>query len=215
MGRRKIPERRPEHGRHLGSGRRFNRTPGHGHVRHDEDLRLVARGARGHVTEDVRLALQIDSDLLPRLPHRGREHRAVLRATPAAGQADLPGPWIALSLRALPQKDLKISGSILEKDHHRGGRLRLQLRLRELEGEEELAEPLEGRFGHWMTQRVARERIDAPSQRTDRSPRRARVHRHTSCASAPGEAVVILFWTGSLTGAEGTSMYSDICVMWR
>ena len=65
---------------------------------------------------------------------------------PPAGEANLPGPRIALAFPPLAEEDLEAALSATQDDHHGGRGLRLQLRLRQLEREQELPQPLDGGF---------------------------------------------------------------------
>src|SRR6266704_3260095 len=148
LGRRQGLEGHPEHGGHLGPRGRLDGLGGKRDIGDDEHLRLVAGCPGRHVTEDLGPTLQVDPDLLFRLPERGREHRRILVPMASAREADLPGPRIAFAFRPLAQEDVETSWTILKDGHHGRGRLRLQLRLRELEGEQELPQAFEGSFRH-------------------------------------------------------------------
>jgi len=67
---------------------------------------------------------------------------------PAPWQTDLAGPWVPFPLTAFREEDLEPSVTVPQDDHHGGRGLRFQLRLRELNGQEELPQAIEGRFRH-------------------------------------------------------------------
>ena len=67
---------------------------------------------------------------------------------PAAREADLTGPRIAFALPSFPEEDLEAFGPFPQDDHHRGRGFRLQLRLGEFEGQEELTQPFDRRLAH-------------------------------------------------------------------
>ena len=86
--------------------------------------------------------------LLSRLSERGAQERSVLRVMPAAREADLTGPRVALALSTFAEEDLETFGAFPQDDHHRGRGFRLQLGLREFERQEELAQPFDRRLAH-------------------------------------------------------------------
>src|SRR2546422_7978771 len=148
LGRRQSLEGHPERGGHLRSRGRLDGLSRQGDVGDDEHLRLVTGCPRRHVTEDLGPTLEVDPDFFLRLSKGGREHRRVLVAMASARKADLPGPRIAFAFRPLAQQHLETAGTAAKDDHHGRGRFRLQLRFRELQGEQELPEAFEGSFGH-------------------------------------------------------------------
>src|SRR5437660_12041368 len=92
------------------------------------------------------MAPDVDADLLSRLSERGAQERPVLRVMPAAREADLTRPRVALALSTFAEEDLETFGAFPQDDHHRGRGLGLQLGLREFGGQEELAQPFDGRL---------------------------------------------------------------------
>jgi len=94
------------------------------------------------------MAPDVDADLLSRLSERGAQERSVLRVMPAAREADLTGPRVALALSTFAEEDLETFGAFPQDDHHRGRGFRLQLGFREFERQEELAQPFDRRLAH-------------------------------------------------------------------
>src|SRR5436189_46427 len=66
------------------------------------------------------MAPDVDADLLSRLSERGAQERSVLRVMPAAREADLTGPRVALALSTFAEEDLETFGAFPQDDHHRG-----------------------------------------------------------------------------------------------
>src|SRR5207237_7787211 len=72
------------------------------------------------------MAPDVDAALLSRLSERGAQERSVLRVMPAARQADLTGPRVALALSTFAEEDLETFGAFPQDDHHRGRGFRLR-----------------------------------------------------------------------------------------